>query len=329
MKIMISNLRFALPVVGLLLTVAWLSPADAAPKPAAVAVVLPPGVIKDCPDCPLVNVIPAGRFMLGSPPNDPEASTQTGEIAQLPVVIDRAFAMGRTEITRGQYRAFAQATQRTPIGDCRVAEAGGFVRKTQATWENPGFHKTPVDDDPVVCVSWDDAHAYAEWLSGVTGHHYRLPSETEWEYAARSGTQGTRFFAQNDSDEMSLVSRVCDYANVYDFSAQQQLQWGIPHARCNDGVAEISPVAKYKPNAFDLYDMLGNAREWLEDCYTASYVGRPADGQPWVWAGCPRRGVRGGSFASRPSEARSAQRGNELQATRQNDLGFRVVRELE
>lgn len=318
-----------LSMLGILVLLTVASNATAAPKAKPEASALPPGVIKDCPDCPMMSLIPAGRFVMGSPSANSEAAPSTGETGQVLVVLDHTFAIGRTEVTRAQYRVFSQATERTPIGDCRVANSGGFIRKSEATWENPGFHGELNEQQPVVCVSWDDAHAYTEWLSNLTGHRYRLPSETEWEYAARSGTQGARFFSDTDSDETSLVSNACEYANVYDFTAQNLWHWNIPHARCTDGHSELAPVASYLPNAFDLFDMLGNAREWLEDCYTASYVGRPTDGQPWVWGGCPRRGVRGGSFLSRPSEVRSAMRSSELQATRQNDLGFRVVRELD
>jgi formylglycine-generating enzyme required for sulfatase activity len=316
--------------LALLLVYAWSIPVMAESKHKAnEAPVLPEGVLQDCPDCPQVNLIPSGRFMMGSQAKDPEIVALSGEAQPWWVSIDHAFAMGRTEVTRAQYAAFVRATQRVSIGDCRVLGPNGFTRKTENNWENPGFHRDNQPDDPVVCVSWDDAHAYTDWLTSVTGHRYRLPSETEWEYAARSGTTGTRFYANDDSDEMSLVSNACEYANVYDYTADQALHLNVPHARCTDSSAELSPVARYKPNGFDLFDMLGNAREWLEDCYTASYVGRPANGMPWVWGGCAQRGVRGGSYATRPSETRSAYRGHEVQAMRQNDLGFRVVRELD
>lgn len=305
-------------------------PTVAAPKAKSPVVQsLPDGVIQDCENCPLLNLIPAGRFVLGSPASAREADVTTGETGVVSIVIEKAFAMGRYEVTRAEYQAFVSATNRLSIGDCRVATANGFVRKSEASWETPGFNEPPTVNDPVVCVSWDDAHAYTDWLSQKTGHRYRLASETEWEYAARSGTSGARFFSAEDSDEWSLVSRACEYANVYDFSAYQFYHASIPHARCTDGAVGVVSVGHYKPNGFDLYDMLGNAREWLEDCYTASYVGRPTTGQEWVWGGCPQRVVRGGSFASRPAEARSAFRGHELQSFRQNDLGFRVVRELD
>jgi len=173
------------------------------------------------------------------------------------------------------------------------------------------------------------AKAYAAWLSKQTGQTYRLPSEVEWEYAARAGTSTARFFSEGDSDERSLVSLACDYANVYDASAARDLAFPIPYARCSDGHTYTAPVASYRPNAFDLYDLLGNVREWTEDCYTASNEGRPDDARAWVWAGgCEQRVVRGGSYASRPSHARAAAREAELEGLRQADLGFRLVREM-
>jgi len=303
---------------------------QAAPKTKGTdAVVLPAGVMQDCAHCPLLNLIPAGRFTLGSPTAREEVDPHSGETGAVAVVMEKAYALGRYEVTREEYQAFVSVTNRVSIGDCKVATPQGFVKKSEATWETPGFDAPQNATDPVVCVSWDDAHAYTEWLSQTTHHRYRLPSETEWEYAARSGTSGARFFSDDDSDERSLASKACEFANVYDFTAHQAWHWGIPHARCTDSAVGVTSVGRYKPNGFDLYDMLGNAREWLEDCYTPSYVGRPLTGQPWEWGGCPQRGVRGGSFASRPSEARSAFRGHELQGFRQNDLGFRVVRELD
>lgn len=295
----------------------------AASEPPAV-----PGLVRDCPDCPEMMVIPAGRFLLGSAADAVEVDAKLGEAPPLPVVIARPYAMGRHEITVAEYRAFSLATHRVVGGDCRVPNAGGWTRMNDRHWENPGFAEPQLADEPVVCVSWDDARAYADWLSKLTGHRYRLPSETEWEYAARGGTTTARYFGDRDSDEHAVLSVACEYANVYDTSATRELAFAVPNARCNDGYTHTAPVGSFKPNAFDLFDMIGNAREWLQDCYTASYVGRPMDARPWEWGGCELRGVRGGSWASRPSASRSAARDYESQGLRQADLGFRLVREL-
>jgi formylglycine-generating enzyme required for sulfatase activity len=228
-----------------------------------------------------------------------------------------------------EFRAFTAATQYAPAGDCRIASGGAWLRLPDRGWTAPGFPEPQAGNEPVVCVSWDDAKAYTDWLARATGKVYRLPSETEWEYAARGGTTTPRYFGDRDSDEDTVLSVACDYANVYDASAVTELPFAYPSARCSDGHTYTAPVGSYKPNAFDLHDMIGNVREWLHDCYTGSYLGRPPDGRAWEWAGgCELRGVRGGSWATRPAESRAAARGAEPQGLRQSDLGFRVVREL-
>lgn len=303
-------------------------PAAKAPATAP-APALPTGVIRDCPTCPEMVVVPAGVFTLGTSASAGEVDLDRGEAPSQPVTIARAFALARTEVTVAEFREFVSAAQYTPNGDCRVVSGGSWIRLPDRTWQDPGFAGAPADDEPVVCVSWDDAKAYADWLAHTTGQKYRLPSETEWEYAARGGTTTARYFGDHDSDEDSLLSAACEYANVYDSSAVLELGFAEPNARCSDGHTFIAPVGAYKPNAFDLYDMIGNVREWVQDCYTASYTGRPLDGRAWEWAGgCEQRGVRGGSWASRPANARAAARGAEVQTQRQADLGFRVARDL-
>jgi formylglycine-generating enzyme len=287
------------------------------------------GPIRDCPTCPVMVVVPAGTFLLGTSADARERDPDGGESPPLSVTMSRAFAIGKYEVTVAEFRAFVAATRYTPPGDCRIASGGAWTRLPDHGWAAPGFPKPQAEDEPVVCVSWDDAKAYTDWLARATGKVYRLPSETEWEYAARGGTTTSRYFGDRDSDEESVLSMTCDYANVYDASAVADLPFPYPNARCSDGHSYTAPVGSYKPNAFDLHDVIGNVREWLQDCYTGSYLGRPPDGRAWEWAGgCELRGVRGGSWATRPAESRAAARGAEPQGRRQSDLGFRVVREL-
>ena len=302
----------------------WAQPAVTAKVVAAAD----PGLIRDCPDCPELMVIPAGQFLLGSPADEREVHVGSGEQPGLSVTMARPFAMGRYEITVAQFRAFSIAAQRLSHGDCRVTMGAGWTRLADRNWMHPEGEGSPAELEPVVCVSWDDAQAYVGWLSQLTGHHYRLPSETEWEYAARGGTVTARYFGDHDSDEASVLSVACDYANVYDASAVHDLHFSYPSARCSDHHTRQAPVGSYKSNAFELFDMIGNVREWIQDCYTASYVGRPADARSWEWGGCEWRGVRGGSWATRPADSRSAARGFENQSMRQSDLGFRVVRDF-
>ncbi len=325
-------MRTATLVFALLLAAGALAQPPAAPKsgaaPAAASLAAP-GAVRDCPTCPEMVVVPAGTFLLGTSADARERDPDRGESPPLPVTMSRAFAIGRYEVTLAEFRAFVTATQYAPAGDCRIASGGAWVRLPDRGWATPGFPTPQAENEPVVCVSWDDAKAYTDWLTKRTGKLYRLPSETEWEYAARGGTATPRYFGNRDSDEDAVLSVACDYANVYDASSVTELPFPYPNARCGDGHTYTAPVGSFKPNAFDLYDMLGNVREWLQDCYTASYRGRPADGRAWVWAGgCELRGVRGGSWATRPAETRAAARGAELQGLRQADLGFRVVRVL-
>jgi formylglycine-generating enzyme required for sulfatase activity len=285
------------------------------------------GTFRDCPTCPEMIVVPAGELTLGTSVDDPEASRVTGEAPPLAVSMNRAYAIGRNEVTVGQYRAFVTATQYASLGECRHVDAGGWAAERGRDWQNPGFPQG--DDHPVVCVSWDDAKAYADWLAKTTGQRYRLPSETEWEYAARGGTTTPRYWGSRDSHEYSALSLACDNANVYDASAVSTLQLQVPNANCTDRQTYTAPVGSFRSNAFELHDAIGNAREWAQDCYTTSYRGRPQDGRAWEWAGgCEQRGVRGGSWASRPALSRSAARAAEPQGLRQSDLGFRVARDL-
>jgi formylglycine-generating enzyme required for sulfatase activity len=320
-------------LLGLGLVAAALAQPQPGAKNAAASAATPApasgGAIRDCPSCPEMVVVPPGTFVLGTSADAHERDAERGESPPLAVTMSRAFAIGRTEITVAQFREFVAATQYAAAGDCRIASGGAWLRLADRNWTQPGFPQPQADNEPVVCISWDDAKAYTDWLTKRTGKVYRLPSETEWEYAARGGTTTARYFGDRDSDEDSVLSVACDYANVYDASAVVELPFGYPSARCSDAHTYTAPVASFKPNAFDLYDMIGNVREWLHDCYTGSYVGRPPDGRAWEWAGgCELRGVRGGSWATRPSESRAAMRGAEPQGLRQSDLGFRVVREL-
>jgi formylglycine-generating enzyme required for sulfatase activity len=290
----------------------------------------PAGEARDCAECPQLALVPPGEFMMGSAPDAPELDPASGESPALALSFSRPFLISTREITVGEFRRFVAATAVKFAPGCRVWSGGQWVQDSDRGWQDPGFAAAPRDDDPVVCVSWDDARAYAEWLSARSGKRYRLPSEAEWEYAARGGTSFPRFWGEHDAREDLVLSLACDYANVYDASAVDALHLPWPNARCNDGATALAPVARYKPNAFGVYDIIGNAREWVMDCYTASYAGRPRDARAWTWqGGCESRGVRGGSWVSRPRDARAPARGSELAGHRQSDLGFRVARDYE
>lgn len=285
-----------------------------------------PKTIRDCPTCPEIVVVPSGSFPMGTPGGDSEADADTGETPQVAVNIEKSFGLSKTEITTAQYGEFVRESGYKPEGGCRLWN-DRWLDDPKADWRGTGQMKSPKPNAPAVCVNWRDAQAYAMWLSAKTGRTYRLPSEAEWEYAARAGSTGPRPYPAS-SEEIS-ISYACENANVYDVTAQGAYPFPYPFARCKDGFEDLAAVASFKPNAFGLYDMIGNVAEWVEDCYTASYFGRPPGQRAWTWdGGCEARGLRGGSWASRPADARSAKRDNAAPGLRATTIGFRIARDL-
>lgn len=311
--------------LGFLLSVCvagFASAAEDAPVPASTA-----KVIRDCPTCPEIVVVPAGKFMMGTAGGAEELDEDTGEFPPIAVTIERAFGLGKTEVTTAQYGEFVRNSGYKPEPGCRLWDDRWLV-DAKSDWRGAGKLRTPKPDAPAVCVSWADAKAYAAWLSTKTGKTYRLPSESEWEYAVRGGTTSPRYFGMNSFEGVS-ISLACDNANVYDVTSQATYPFPYPYARCKDNFADLAPVGSFKPNPFGLHDMIGNVSEWVEDCYTASYWGRPLDQRAWVWAGgCEARGLRGGAWTSRPADARSAKRHHVPAETKATYIGFRVARDV-
>jgi formylglycine-generating enzyme required for sulfatase activity len=291
----------------------------AAPAPAV------PVATRDCPECPEMIRVPAGTFLMGTPGADLANPATRAESQALVVRIPRAFAIGRREVTRAEYRAFIADTQHEVRGACRTwnEQLGRFADDRARTWENPGRPREARDDHPAACVSWDDARAYAQWLARRTGKPYRLPSEAEWEYAARAGSTTLRPWGDAAADG-------CGLANAYDLAARDMYGLGWEAARCRDGYPDVAPTASLRANAFGLHDMLGNVWEWVEDCATDSYVGRPRDARAWTWiGGCTRRIQRGGSWITPPDRVRSAFRADADARDRADYVGFRVALDLD
>jgi formylglycine-generating enzyme required for sulfatase activity len=272
---------------------------------------------RDCPDvCPEMVVVPKGSFTMGSPPAEKGASD---EGPQHEVRIARPFAVGKYEVTRGEFAAFISESVRVAGDRCYTDEGGRFEERSGRSFRNPGF----VQDDrhPAVCVSFEDATAFAAWLTWKTGKAYRLLSEAEWEYAARAGTATRYHFGQNERD-------LCTYGNVGDLTAKKKFKHWETIANCRDGHVYTAPAGAFRPNAFGLHDMHGNVWEWVQDCGNGSYNGALSDGSAWTTGDCSRRVLRGGSWGDFPWHLRSAVRSRPPPDLRNYNVGFRVGRTL-
>ena len=247
--------------------------------------------------------LPGGAFIKGSPQTEPgRFEDEDQKRVSVP-----AFAAGKYLVTRGQWRVFATATRRAvPKAPCAYAPG------PQPSWKNTGFPQS--DDHPVVCVTWNDAQDYARWLTERTGHRYRLPSDDEWEYAARAGT--TTAFPWGGAASHEHANYGLD-------------QCCAPATEGRDRWEYTSPVGSFPPNPFGLYDMQGNVFEWVETCADAfEKLPRPPGA-----TGCVYRYARGGVYADRPDLMRSAAKNlapppgdaMTIDNYRSAGFGFRVV----
>nr|VFJ49087.1 MAG: Formylglycine-generating enzyme, required for sulfatase activity, contains SUMF1/FGE domain [Candidatus Kentron sp. DK] len=271
--------------------------------------------LKDAEPGPAMVVIPAGEFLMGSPAGENGRLEQEGPRRQ--VRIPRNFALGQTEVTVGQFRTFFEKTGYRTEAErgrgCRSQVGSSWKRIQENNWRKPGFPQG--EDHPVACVSWRDATVYTEWLTEQTGERYRLPTEAEWEYAARAGTD-TPFSLGN------CLST--DQANYYG-----KVDYGSCRTRTGQSREKSVPARTFPANPWGLYEVHGNVWEWTEDCWHETYQDAPANGAPWgtkSGGDCSRRVVRGGAWYSPPVNLRSATRyRNAVNATLGN-VGFRLAR---
>lgn len=228
---------------------------------------------------------------MGSP------STETGrsdyEGPQRTVTIGTDFAVGRYEVTWAEWEACVAD------GGC-----GGYTPENPSGWSK--------GRNPVMRVSWDDAQAYVAWLSRKTGKTYRLLSESEWEYVARAGTTTPFSFGSTISTSQA------NYDGNYTYGSGVKGEYR----------QKTTPAGSFSANAFGLYDMHGNVREWTQDCWNESYRGAPKNGSPWTSGDCSRRVLRGGSWINNPHNLRSASRYSISTADLNIFYGFRVARTL-
>jgi len=269
---------------------------------------------QECPSCPQMVAIPAGKFLMGSPAH--EAGRFDSEGPQHLVSV-RAFAFGKYDVTSEEYLAFLRASRYQPQPCNPLLGLGWKV-------EGRDLAYPPSQDEPprwpAVCLSWKDANTYIDWLNvQVKAAHpvlqgragpYRLPSEAEWEYAARAGTNFARWWGE----EIGTDNADCNGCGS---------QW-------DDSI--LAPVDAFQPNPFGLYGVLGNAWQWTADCWHPSYVGAPTDGSAWSEPDCVRHVMRGGAWNNVPIFVRSASRNGAASDLSDYDYsslaGFRVARDL-
>jgi formylglycine-generating enzyme required for sulfatase activity len=248
-----------------------------APLGGAAAERLPGETFRDCETCPEMVVAPAGDFVMGSTLKPAESPPHS-------VKLRKAFAIGRKEVS------FAEWDQCVAAGGCNYSPP------------DQGWGR---GDRPAINLSWTDAEQFVAWLAKQTGGKYRLPTEAEWEYAARGGAATTFWWGK---------------------------EAGSGHAKCadcGDKSPRTVPTGSFRPNAFGLYDTSGNAAEWVEDCWNPSYRGAPADGAAWTTGDCSLRVLRGGSFLDHAAGVASAARFRYDYDVRYYANGFRVARDLD
>jgi formylglycine-generating enzyme required for sulfatase activity len=270
-------------------------------------------------------LVPPGKFRMGAPATEEgrhEADTEH------PVEITKPFYLGRYEVTIGQFRAFFKATSYLTDAEKSAEGGGGYdaasqnpqARSRDFSWVRTGW--TTTDRHPVVNVSWHDAQAFCRWLSRKTGHTVRLPTEAEWEYACRAGTQA-RFASGEDVSSLRAV------ANMADASLAPKLHSGYrgwDFVRWNDGYPFTAPVGQFQPNGFGLHDMQGNAWEWVADWF--HYYDLKVVRDPTGPAAGRLRVARGGCWYHGPREGRVARRLPCEPSSCNDDVGFRVVLEV-
>lgn len=269
---------------------------------------------QECSVCPVMVAIPAGSFVMGSPSSEPGRFDAEGPQHRVAI---KAFALGKYDVTVGEFLEFLEQTGYQPQ-PCQPLIGLSWHSPGHGLAYPPGNATPPLW--PASCLNWNDAEAYVAWLNAkvhdlpsAAGHRtgpYRLPSEAEWEYAARAGTSAARWWGEGI---------------------------GAGNANCQgcgspwDGNL-LAPVGSFGPNAFGLYDMLGNVWQWVADCWHDNYLSAPAEGGVWAGGDCTRHVIRGGSVSNEPIFVRSAARGHVDTDGRDfdysNNAGFRIARSL-
>lgn len=292
--------------------------------------------IRDCTDCPELVPIPVGEFVMGADIEEPRRLElpefwATREQPKHRVRITRPFALGKYELTRAEFARFAAETGYSPEPGCWHFIGTEWLFDQARSWRDAKIGET--DAHPVTCINWHDASAYLEWLSRKTGQRYRLASEAEWEYAVRAGTS-TAYWFGNDP------ARICEFVNLGDLDTQDRFRWHETKIKydkmsdwkgqsCRDGYPTLAPVAATVANPFGLHGMLGNANEWVADCWNDDH--RSATGNQaarLTGADCGLRVMRGQGWTAIAAGTRAAFRVKMNATDRRFTFGFRVARDL-
>jgi formylglycine-generating enzyme required for sulfatase activity len=262
-------------------------------------------------DIQFVN-ISGGCFKMGDTFGD-------GEKDEQPVhkVCVSDFAISKTDITVGQFKLFVEATnyqtEAEKDGGCYIFNGKDWIKQPSNNWKNPGFMQN--NQHPVICVAWNDVQAFINWLNKPGAGKFRLPTEAEWEYSARSGGKKERFAGFNNKNLLYKFANFCD--------TNCDTKWQTIGQ--NDGYSGTSPAGNYQPNGLGLHDMTGNVWQWLNDWYDERYYSKsPKDNPRGATSGVDRV-VRGGSWLNGPNDVRAADRNNSAPNYRSSDIGFRIV----
>jgi formylglycine-generating enzyme required for sulfatase activity len=272
-------------------------------------VVTPTDVVDSISNMQLVS-IPSACYTMGDPSDKTLAAHE---------VCLGAFNISKFEITREQFQRFVESsnyvTDAEKHGGCYTITAGKEVLNPAATWKNPDFYQSR--KDPVVCVSWNDAQAYTAWLSSSSEKKYRLPTEAEWEFAARSGGKQEKYAGTNNDADLYRFANFCDMKCIYEWKDPSQ----------TDGYWSTAPVGKYIPNGFGLYDMSGNVAEWMQDYFADDYYANSPKTNPKGPSAGTGHSVRGGSWRSQKNALSTTNRASADTSNAFDNIGFRVCRE--
>jgi len=263
---------------------------------------------RECTACPEMVVVPAGEYMMGSSEDEPERFSNEGP--QHRVKIAHSFAVGKLKVTRDEFATFVNEMSYSGGDRCFTLEDGKAEERNERSFRNPGFAQD--GKHPAVCINWDDANAYVAWLSKKTGKLYRLLSESEWEYVARAGTKTPFWWGSTISTDQANY----DGNSVYGGGGKGEYR------------QKTVPADMFNPNPWGLYQVHGNAFEWVEDCWNETYQYAPSDDWVRLAGNCSRHVRRGGAWNVIAKMLRSAYRDSRPAVTHASNTGMRVARTL-